>query len=311
METQITNSILMIRPASFRSNEETGMNNYFQSDLDLSPEKINEKARQEFDTFIDRLREAGVRVVVVEDLEDPNTPDALFPNNWVSFHSSGTAVLYPMFAPNRRRERRMDILDRLEEERFSIEIVLDYSSAEEDGLFLEGTGSLVLDRENRKVYCALSARADEELLIEFCEDMEYTPVIFTALQTVENERLPIYHTNVMMCVGDRFAIICIESIDDKKERKNVLDHLTKDGKEVIAITEEQMHAFAGNMLQVLAKDNQPALVMSTSAYESLTQDQLERIEKYGPIIHSPLPTIETCGGGSARCMMAEVFLPEK
>ena len=311
MEAQITNTILMVRPAGFRSNEQTGMNNYFQSDLDLTPEAINEKAREEFDAFVSKLKEAGVRVVVVEDLEDPNTPDALFPNNWVSFHSSGTTVLYPMFAANRREERRMDILERLEDEGFLIEIVLDYSSAEEDGLFLEGTGSVVLDREHRKAYCALSARADEELFIEFCEDMEYTPVIFKALQSVGEERLPIYHTNVMMCVADRFAIICADSIDDKKERKNVLDHLTRDGKEVIAITEDQMHAFAGNMLQVLAKDNQPALVMSSAAYFSLDEDQISRIEKYGPIIHSPLTTIETCGGGSARCMMAEVFLPEQ
>lgn len=301
----------MIRPASFRSNEQTGMNNYFQTDLDLSPEAINEKAREEFDAFVARLREEGVRVIVVDDLEDPDTPDALFPNNWVSFHSSGTTILYPMFAPNRRLERRIDVLERLEDEGFLIEIVMDYTSAEEDGLFLEGTGSIVMDRENSKAYCALSARADEELFIEFCEDMECTPVIFTARQSVGNERLPIYHTNVMMCVANRFAVICIDSIDDKKERKNVLDHLTRDGKEIITITEDQMHAFAGNMLQVIAKDNEPALVMSSAAYHSLTQNQIDRIEKYGRIIHSPLPTIETCGGGSARCMMAEVFLPKR
>jgi len=287
------------------------MNNYFQSDLDLSSEAINEKACAEFDAFVTRLKEAGIRVIVVEDLKDPDTPDALFPNNWVSFHSSGTTILYPMFAPNRRQERRMDILDRLEEEGFLIEIVLDYTSAEEDGLFLEGTGSVVMDRAHRKAYCGLSARADEELIIEFCEDMEYTPVVFTALQSVEGERLPIYHTNVMMCVADRFAVICIDSIDDKKERKNVLEHLTKDGKEVIAITEDQMHAFAGNMLQVIGKDDQPVLVMSSSAFNSLSKDQIDKFEKYGPIIHSPIPTIETCGGGSVRCMMAEVFLPER
>lgn len=315
---QITNTILMVRPAHFRSNKQTASNNYFQSDLDLSNETINKKAQEEFDAFVARLREAGVRVIVAHDKEEPDTPDALFPNNWVSFHSSATTVLYPMFAPNRRLERRMDILEQLEEEGFLIEIVLDYTSAEEDGVFLEGTGSAVLDRENQKAYCSLSARADEDLFIEFCEDMEFTPVVFTARQTVDlpdgkpgTERLPIYHTNVMMCVADRFAVICADSIDDKKERKNVLDHLTRDGKEIITITEDQMHAFAGNMLQVLAKDNQPAMVMSTSAYESLSADQIKRIEAYGPIIHSPLPTIEACGGGSARCMMAEVFLPEK
>ena len=314
---QYTNTILMVRPASFRSNEQTEINNYFQSDIDLDPETINEKAREEFDGLVSCLREAGVRVIVAEDQKDPDTPDALFPNNWVSFHASGTAVVYPMFAPNRRKERRMDILELLEQEGNIIEQVLDYTSAEEDGLFLEGTGSIVMDRVNRKAYCALSARADENLFIEFCEDAEYTPVVFTARQTVNqpeggqgSDRLPIYHTNVMMCVADRFAVICADSIDDPKERKNVLKHLTDDGKEIIKITEAQMHAFAGNMLQVLAGDDQPTLVMSSSAYHSLTPEQIERIEAYGPIVHSPLPTIETCGGGSARCMMAEVFLPK-
>jgi len=306
---QSTNTILMVRPASFRSNEQTEMNNYFQSDLDLSPEKINELARQEFDAFVTTLQNAGVRVVVVDDLKDPNTPDAVFPNNWVSFHNTGMVVLYPMFAANRRQERRMDILARLEEEGFRIEDIMDYTRAEEDGLFLEGTGSVVLDRVNKIAYCALSPRADEELFIEFCEDLEYTPVIFTAYQSVNEERLPIYHTNVMMCVADQFAIICAKSIDDKKERKNVLSHLSKEGKEIIEISEEQMHAFAGNMLQVQTKDGNTALVMSTAAYKSLDAKQLSRIEAYGPIIHSSLSTIETCGGGSARCMMAEVFLP--
>ncbi|MBT8235039.1 MAG: amidinotransferase [Bacteroidia bacterium] len=307
---QSTNSILMIRPANFRSNEQTEMNNYFQSDLDLSPEKINELAQVEFDAFVAVLRNAGVRVIVVEDLQDPNTPDALFPNNWVSFHDTGMVVLYPMFAANRRQERRMDVLARLEDEGFHIEDIMDYTRAEEDDLFLEGTGSIVLDREHKKAYCGLSPRADEELVIEFCEDLEYTPVIFTAYQSVNGERLPIYHTNVMMCVADQFAIICAQSIDDKAARKNVLRHLREDGKEIIQISEEQMHAFAGNMLQVQTEDGKSALVMSTAAYESLDTGQISRIESYGPIIHSSLSTIETCGGGSARCMMAEVFLPK-
>lgn len=308
---QFTNTILMVRPASFRSNEQTEMNNYFQSDLDLDPDTINERAREEFDGLVTRLREAGVHVIVAHDQKEPDTPDALFPNNWVSFHASGTAVVYPMFAPNRRLERRLDIFELLEEEGHVIEEIMDYTSAEEDGLFLEGTGSIVLDRVHRKAYCALSARADEGLFIEFCEDAEYTPVIFTARQSVGDERLPIYHTNVMMCVADRFAVICADSIDAPKERKSVLDHLAHDGKEIIEITEAQMHAFAGNMLQVLDGNDQPTLVMSSSAYHSLTPEQIKRIEAYGPIVHSPLPTIETCGGGSARCMMAEVFLPKK
>lgn len=308
---QSTNTILMVRPASFRSNEQTEMNNYFQLDLDLDPDTINQKAREEFDGLVSRLKEAGVHVIVAHDQKDPDTPDALFPNNWVSFHASAITVVYPMFASNRRKERRMDILELLEKEGYVIEEIMDYTSAEEDGLFLEGTGSIVLDRVHRKAYCSLSARADEGLFIEFCEDAEYTPVIFTARQTVNGERLPIYHTNVMMCVADRFAVICADSIDDPTERKNVIDHLTHDGKEIIRITEAQMHAFAGNMLQVLTRDEKPALVMSSSAFHSLTPVQIARIEAYGPIIHSPLPTIEACGGGSARCMMAEVFLPKK
>lgn len=306
---QTTNAILMIRPANFRSNEQTEINNYFQSDLDLTPEQINELARQEFDVFVAELRKAGVNVIVVEDEKEPNTPDALFPNNWVSFHDNGLAVLYPMFATNRRMERRMDVLARLEEEGFRIDDIMDYTRAEEDDLFLEGTGSIVLDRVNRKAYCALSPRADEQLFIEFCEDLEYTPVIFRAYQSVNGERLAIYHTNVMMCVADKFAIICSDSIDDPKERKNVLQHLSTDGKEIIHISEDQMYAFAGNMLQVETQKGKTALVMSTSAFESLDADQVSRLEAYGPIIHSPLSTIETCGGGSARCMMAEVFLP--
>jgi hypothetical protein len=216
-----------------------------------------------------------------------------------------------MFAENRRRERREDILDRLEEEGFEITNVIDYTSAEEEGLFLEGTGSIAMDRVNQKAYCALSPRAHEDLLIEFCEDLECTPVIFTANQTVNGERLPIYHTNVMMCIAEKFAVICVDAIDDKKERKNVLSHLKQDGKEIITISEEQVHHFAGNMLQVIGAEGKKYLVMSTAAFKSLTSDQLKKIQFYCDIIHSPLDTIETCGGGSARCMMAEVFLPRK
>jgi hypothetical protein len=214
-----------------------------------------------------------------------------------------------MFAENRRKERREDILDILEANGFLIEHIIDYTSAEKEGLFLEGTGSILMDRVNQKAYCALSDRAHEELVIEFCEDFECTPVIFTANQSVNGERLPIYHTNVMMCLGESYAVICLESIDDKKERKNVVDHLKQDGKEIISITEEQMHHFAGNMLQVAGASDQRYLVMSSAAYNSLRPDQISILEKYNPIVHSTLDTIETCGGGSARCMMAEVFLP--
>ena len=306
---QITNTILMVRPVRFRMNEETAVNNYFQEDLDIKNQTINLRAQEEFDAFVLELRSKGVEVVVVDDIYERDTPDSIFPNNWISFHENGTVGLYPMFAENRRRERREDILDILEEKGFEITTVVDYTSAEEEGLFLEGTGSIIMDREHQKAYCALSPRADEDLFIEFCEDMECTPVIFTANQSVDGERMPIYHTNVMMCVAETFAVICLDAIDDKKERKNVVDHLKKDGKEIIAITEQQEQHFAGNMLQVLGANDERYIVMSSAAYNSLTKEQLQKIRNHCDIIHSPLETIETCGGGSARCMMAEVFLP--
>ena len=306
---QYTSNILMVRPASFRLNEETAVNNYFQSETQLDPRMVVGAAQREFDEFVTLLRANGVNVIVAEDLKENDTPDALFPNNWISMHEDGKVGLYPMFAENRRRERREDILDLLEENGFEISEIIDYSSAEEEEIFLEGTGSLILDRENRIAYCALSDRADEELLIEFCEDFEYTPVIFGAFQTSENKRLPIYHTNVMMCVADQFAVICLESIDDKKERKAVKEQIKSTGKRIVAITEKQMHEFAGNMLQVKTK-NGPALVMSDRAYRSLQPDQIKTLESFGSIIHPKLEIIETCGGGSARCMMAEIFLPQ-
>ncbi|CAA0241835.1 citrulline utilization hydrolase CtlX [Tenacibaculum maritimum] len=309
---QTTNTILMVRPASFRMNEQTAINNYYQQEItEALPETINMKAQKEFDTFVEKLQSKGVNVIVIKDTRVPDTPDALFPNNWVSFHESGMVGVYPMFAENRRLERREDVLELLEEQNFEITSVVDYTSAEEESIFLEGTGSMILDRENRKAYCALSPRADEELFIEFCEDFEYTPIIFNANQTVAGKREAIYHTNVMMCIGETFAVICLESIDDKKEKKNVLKQLKSDGKEVIAITEKQVNEFAGNMLQVKGKEGAPLLVMSTSAYHSLTKEQVKKIERHTPIIHTSLETIETCGGGSARCMMAEVFLPNK
>ena len=308
---QTTNTILMIRPANFRMNEQTAVNNYYQQELSgMLPASINAKAQEEFDAFVEKLTAVGIEVVVVEDTKEPDTPDALFPNNWISFHENGDIAIYPMFAENRRLERREDVLEVLEEKGFSIENVIDYSEAEEEGIFLEGTGSMILDRQNRKAYCALSPRADEELFIEFCEDFEFTPVIFEANQTVDGQREAIYHTNVMMCVAETFAVVCLDSIDDKKEKKNLLKHLKSDKKEVIAISEEQVTQFAGNMLQVRGNNDERYLVMSTSAYESLTNQQLKNLEKHTKIVHSSLQTIETCGGGSARCMMAEVFLPK-
>ncbi|GAL80837.1 hypothetical protein JCM19274_1463 [Algibacter lectus] len=309
---QTTNTILMIRPVNFRMNEQTAVNNYYQKDLENTlPKTVNAKAQQEFDTYVDKLRNiGGVNVIVVNDTEDTDTPDSIFPNNWVSFHENGNVGLYPMFAENRRVERREDILETLEENGFVINNIIDYTTAEDEDIFLEGTGSVILDRVNRKAYCALSPRADEDLFIEFCEDFEFFPVIFNANQTVEGERKAIYHTNVMMCVGETFAVICLSSIDDKKERKNVLKHLKEDGKTIIDITEDQVNNFAGNMLQVKGSDDTSYLIMSQSAFDSLTKQQINIIEQHTKILSSSLSTIEFCGGGSARCMMAEVFLPK-
>ncbi|KOS06397.1 amidinotransferase [Flavobacterium akiainvivens] len=308
---QITDTILMIRPVAFRMNEQTAVNNYYQKVMDsLLPETVNAKAQQEFDAFVEKLRAVGVNVIVVDDRKDVDTPDSVFPNNWVSFHENGDVALYPMFAENRRSERREDILDLLEDHGFVIDNIVDYTSAEEDGLFLEGTGSLVLDRENGKAYCALSPRAEEELVIEYCEDFDLGPVIFEAFQTVDGERMHIYHTNVMMCIGSTFAVICADCIDDKQERKMVLENLKADGKEIVLLTEAQLNHFAGNMLQVQGKDKS-YLVMSDSAKSVLTADQINKIEKHTEILTANLDTIEACGGGSARCMMAEVFLLKK
>jgi hypothetical protein len=276
----------------------------------LQNAEINKNAQEEFDGYVFKLRSYGVNVVVVSDTEAFDTPDSIFPNNWISFHAEGVVGLYPMFAENRRLERRDDILTELEKNGFLIENIVDYTSAEDEGLYLEGTGSVILDRVNKKAYCALSARADEDLFIEFCEDFEYTPVVFVANQTVKEERVAIYHTNVMMCVAETFAVICLATIDDKAERKNILKHLKEDGKQVIDITEAQMHTFAGNMLQVRGENEEHFLVMSKAAHDCLTQSQIGKINNHCKIISSALETIETCGGGSARCMMAEVFLPK-
>ncbi|MBO9586540.1 MAG: amidinotransferase [Flavobacterium sp.] len=308
---QTTNSILMIRPVAFRMNEQTAVNNYYQKVLDgLLPSTVNAKAQQEFDAFVEKLRAVGVEVIVVDDNLETDTPDRIFPNNWVSFHETGDVVLYPMFAENRRKERRDDILDTLEEKGFGISNIIYYNSAEKDGIFLEGTGSLILDRANGKAYCALSPRADEKLFLQFCKDFDYTPVIFKAFQTVNGERKLIYHTNVMMCLGETFAVICADSIDDTKERKMVLDNLIEDKKEIILITEDQVNSFAGNMLEVRGKDDTRYIVMSTSAHQSLTPKQITQLQNHAEILSSSLDTIEACGGGSARCMMAEVFLPK-
>lgn len=307
---QYSSHLLMVRPSSFRKNEETAVNNYFQAEAGLDSKVVLQQAQSNFDAMVQQLRQARINVTVFNEPEGSDTPDALFPNNWISMHHDRRVALYPMFAENRRRERREEVLDLLEEQGFEIEEVIDYSSAEEEGLYLEGTGSMILDHENRMAYCALSERADEDLFIEFCEDFEYTPFTFSAFQTVAEKRLKIYHTNVMMCVADRYAVVCLECIDGESERKQLKKHLKESGKTLIPISEAQMHQFAGNMLQVGDQDQNPVLIMSDSAYKSLTAGQIKTLESFNPIVHPELGVIETCGGGSARCMIAEIFLPK-
>jgi len=306
---QITDTLVMIRPVNFRMNEETAVNNYFQKSTEELQATVNKKAQEEFDNFAELLKSVGVNVIIVDDIAEQDTPDSIFPNNWVSFHENGDVALYPMFAKNRRKERREDIFEKIEGEGRFIRNFVDYTSAELENVYLEGTGSLILDRQHQKAYCALSPRADEDLVIEFCEDFEFTPIIFTAYQSHDGERLPIYHTNVMMCVAEEFAVICLDTIDDKKERKLVSESLAKDNKEIITISEDQMKNFAGNMLQVQGKTDK-YLVMSKTAHQSLKDHQIRAIEKHCKILSSDLTTIETHGGGSARCMLAEVFIPK-
>jgi len=310
MAKQITNNILMIRPVAFRMNEQTAVNNYYQKVIEgLSLDQMQANALQEFDKYADKLKVIGVNVIVINDTSETSTPDSIFPNNWVSFHESGKVGLYPMFAENRRLERRQDILDLLASNGFTIGQVFDLTSLEKEGVFLEGTGSLILDRENKIAYAAISERTHNSALEQFCELFGYKSIIFHSNQTVLNKRMPIYHTNVMMCVAKEFAIICADSIDNLKEREHTLKTLEESGKEIIIITEEQVNRFAGNMLQVEGANNQEYLIMSSAAYTSLNQNQILQIERYCPIVHSSLDTIEALGGGSARCMMAEVFLP--
>jgi len=306
---QVTSTLLMIRPASFRMNEETAVNNYFQKSSDEGHEAVMLQAQKEFDGFVELLRANGINVIVVNDIKEQDTPDALFPNNWVSFHEDGTVVLYPMFAVNRRRERRMDIIEQLKEKGFKVNTVVNLSDAEQQNVFLEGTGSLILDRKNKKAYCAVSPRADKGLLEDYCKQLDFKPVAFTSNQSVDGKRLAIYHTNVMMCIGEHFAVICLDSIDDDKERNAVKSSLINDGKEIIEISEEQVHQFTGNMLEVVNDAGDHFLVMSATAKKSLTNNQLNQINKYCSILAPDLNVIETHGGGSARCMLAEVFLP--
>lgn len=302
---QHTNHLLMIQPVKFSFNAETAVNNSFQTKSDQS--NVQEKARAEFEQFIQVLRAHAIDVTVVEDTPDPHTPDSIFPNNWISFHDNGSICLYPMFAINRRLERKPTVLAKLQE-RFLIKQTHDFTAFENEQLFLEGTGSMVLDRPNRLAYACLSERTNATVLEAFCKTMQYKAVAFVAVDSAGD---PIYHTNVMMCVADQYVVICLDSIADLAEQNMVKASIIESGKDIIDISLDQMNRFAGNMLQVHNANNERFLVMSSQAYQSLTPAQISQINQYNPIIHSDITTIETNGGGSARCMMAEIFLPLK
>jgi hypothetical protein len=298
----------MVRPSNFGFNADTAENNAFQvNDSSLSREAIKQAAIKEFDAFVEKLRAAQINIIVIEERSDAVSTDSIFPNNWFSCHPEGLLITYPMFSPKRRTERDGQVLEQIEAQ-FDLKTHIRLEKWENNNQFLEGTGSMILDREHKIAYACASIRTDEALLDQFCQFMGFEKVYFKG--TDKNET-PIYHTNVMMALGIDFVIICLDCVKDEAEKANLTNHFAKTGKEIIEISLEQMEAFAGNMLQVKNRAGQPYLIMSTQAYESLITAQIQRIERYAQILHSDLTVIETYGGGSARCMMAEVFLSEK
>ncbi len=292
----------MIRPLHFVYNEETAVNNNFQKKG--NQENLSEKAVQEFDELVKELQKQDIEVNVIEDSPVPHTPDAIFPNNWISFHESGIYCLYPMFAHNRRKERKTEVLDIIRK-KFHYHKLFDFTDYESENLFLEGTGSMVLDRDKRLAYACISPRTSLIVLEDFCKKMDYRHVVFHATDKTGNN---IYHTNVMMCVADKYVVICVDSIMDAQEKKYVTETVLSSGKEIIPIDLEQMNQFAGNMLQLENKNKEKILVMSNAAWFSLSPEQKEKLKQYNRIVHTSLQSIETNGGGSARCMIAEIHL---
>ena len=301
---QTTSHLLMIEPVSFGFNVETAINNSFQKN---SADDLHQKALEEFRGMVALLQKNKIDITIVKDTEVPHTPDSIFPNNWISFHSDGRIFLYPMFAANRRSERKQTVLEAIQQ-RFVVTETIDLSAHENEQRFLEGTGSLVLDRMNKIAYACISPRTDMRLVKDLCDKINFTPILFHAK---DGAGIPVYHTNVLMCLADRYAVICLASLTDKKERAELIASFVRTGKEIIDISFQQLNCFAGNMLQVLNADDEHLLLMSTQAYRSLDAKQIERLEKYDRIIHSPLTNIESAGGGSARCMIAEIFLQPK
>ena len=308
MNKQTTDQLLMIRPSCFYTNEQTATNNYFQQQTQENQDTTTAKAQQEFDGFVSELRSHGVAVYVWHDAIEPNTPDALFPNNWISFHNPKTIVTYPMYAVNRQMEVNNAPIEFLESKGFLFSNQIDFTSFISSNLYLEGTGSMVLDRENQIAYCARSERTNPILIDMFCKKMGYTAVAFSSFQSINGQRQPIYHTNVMMSVGLDFAVVCLDSINDTEDGNVLIHSLEKTGKTIIELTEEQIHQFAGNVLELQSNKGNRLLAMSTSAFDALTDSQKAALSSKLTMVHSPLTTIERLGGGSARCMMAELFM---
>lgn len=298
---QTTSKLLMVRPARFAFNEETAQNNYFQQAS--VGESVSENALEEFDSFVRLLRSNDVDLTVVQDSPEPWTPDSIFPNNWFSSHLTGELVLYPMFAENRRKERKRDVLELLRR-KMNHRKVVDLTHWEEEKEFLEGTGSMIFDRDRRVAYCCRSPRTSEKVLAEFCSRMNYDALLFDA---VDAQGDAIYHTNVMLEVGTQVAVICLEAIRNEGERQMVVSRLTAAGKIIVEITLDQVTHFAGNMLEIKSRSGQPLMVMSASARRALTPEQEKTISTFNRILSTELRTIEVNGGGSARCMLAEIF----
>lgn len=298
-------SLLMIRPAKFAYNAETAVNNAFQ--VNEQNNDTQELALNEFDHFVAKLKAQDIDVIVINDTLTPHTPDSIFPNNWISFHEDGTAILYPMFAKNRQAERKESTLDAIYNQ-LTIQQTIDFSVLEKEEIYLEGTGSIIFDHPNKIAYACISPRTDENLFRKLCAELSYEPIVFEAL---DGKNQQIYHTNVMMCLADRYAVICLDSIQSEYERYNVVAKLQATNKIIIDITLDQVNQFAGNMLQVWNRHGKSFLVMSSSACNTLTKDQLSLLESLDTIISVEIPTIETNGGGSARCMMAEINLNKK
>lgn len=312
MTQNATNSLMMIRPERFGMNAQTAVDNFYQQqDAATDAATDNQRAQVEFDAFVEKLRAVGVDVLVLQDTADPHTPDSIFPNNWISMHADGRVLLYPMKAENRRLERIEGIERILKDHGFVVDSTLDYSEAEQEGVYLEGTGSIIFDHDAKLAYMARSQRADEFLLDQVCQDLGYSSIVFSAYQDTPDGRQPIYHTNVLMCMTDKYAVICLDTIDDEKERASVVAAIEGSGKEILEISEAQKHQFAGNMLLVKGAEEKLHLVMSSSAFNVLTAEQVQKIERFHTILHSDLTTIETLGGGSARCMLAEIYLPKE